>query len=271
MKIVKVTIASLSLFIFASSQAQTKKPEDKYLAGKELFDTINKNKDFIIDFSEMKDYYKNLLNWEGKEIDPLLRFDAYDTNEDKIVSLAEIKNGLDWKAHSIRVKARKNKFAEKTRSNTNSESAFESKNDIISTIEKTEHVPDVELSLQQNLVITSDDHGVEEEMSLEDFKAKFMNKKATKVKVVEVPKFMIVSVGIKKEEAQQKLKTLDIDNNGYVTLNEMNVYYVGKKTPYNVLIKPQDWFLAYDTDKNKKIDVMELQKGVDWKSYNSKK
>lgn len=260
MKIVKKAIVPLLLFVFANSYAQGNVPEDKYLVGKELFEMIDTDKNYQIDIHEMRTYYKNKLNELGNNIKGDARFGAYDTNEDHIVSLAEIKKGLDWKSYNKKLKSRKE--ASQNNINRNS-SKLKSENDVISAIEETEVVPDIELSLRETSAVT-DNHGVEEEMSLEEFKAKFMNKKSGNNTEESIPRYMIISIKIPRNQAQQKLKRLDVDHNGYVSLNEMVMFYTGKKTPYNKLINPPAWFDGYDIDKNNKIDVSELEIGIDW-------
>ncbi|UMB61740.1 hypothetical protein MHL31_05915 [Lutibacter sp. A80] len=68
-----------------------------------------------------------------------------------------------------------------------------------------------------------------------------------------------------KAKAEKKLKWMDKDKNGAVSLEEMKMFYKGKTNKKGGPIKVDLMFLGLDKNNDGKLVLEELQQKVDWK------
>ncbi|MGY5351361.1 hypothetical protein ACXGQW_02105 [Wenyingzhuangia sp. IMCC45533] len=96
-----------------------------------------------------------------------------------------------------------------------------------------------------------------EEMSLEEFKANF---KKNKLKVSEA----------KNSKFESMFRNMDKDKNNFVDMEELKVYYKGKKDRQGDLIPIAKYMYGYDRNNDNKVTLDEVTEGVDWRVANEK-
>ncbi len=90
MRITKLTLTLLVLFLCANSYAQKNKNAHKQ------FELMDKNGDAVILLWEMKMYYSNKINEKGEQMNGEVCFLGFDANGDNEVSYEEVENGINW-------------------------------------------------------------------------------------------------------------------------------------------------------------------------------
>jgi Ca2+-binding EF-hand superfamily protein len=74
-----------------------------------------------------------------------------------------------------------------------------------------------------------------------------------------------------KAKAEKKMRWMDKDKNGSVSLDEMKTFYEGKKNKKGEPMEAEDVFVGTDADGDGKVTIEELSKGINWKLVNQKK
>lgn len=238
MRIIKTIIYSVSLFIFANTNAQDKPKEDLSILGKELFDLINTNGDDKIVTSEMEAYCNTFVNHKGKKVKGKSRFFAYDVNNDNIVTVSEIEAGINWIENKKRVQRLKNKGAKPVNNNSYDGGGID---DSVLTLEES-----------LNAIPEEDDHvDLDEDISLDDFKSKFFSEKTKPSKKKNKKKVQNI-------DHNEQFKKLDSDGDGSVNMSELKTFNNNKD---NTKIL----FIGYDQNQDQKITLDEFSKGINWK------
>ncbi|UMB54031.1 hypothetical protein MKD41_00805 [Lutibacter sp. A64] len=68
-----------------------------------------------------------------------------------------------------------------------------------------------------------------------------------------------------KTKAEKKLKWMDKDKNGTVSLEEMKIFYKGKTNKKGEPLKVDLMFLGLDKNNDEQITLEELKQPIDWK------
>lgn len=188
---------------------------------------MDTNRDGFINLEEMKFFFKDKKDKHGNLRDAELMFLGYDKNNDNNVDVEEIRTGINWI------------LAEKKR-----------KGDKITTSSSTNYKQKDTQKREKVVPITKNI----EDMTLEEFKASFKNSKNA------------IKGNAKKDLADQKQFNLrDLDRNGFIDIEEMRSFYLGKKHRGGNPIVAAKMFIGYDKDGDKKVIINEFKSGINWK------
>lgn len=237
MKIIKATVICLSLFVYATSNAQNfkfKEPQKEF----KIMDTDNNGK---VTKNEMRVYYSTRPNARGGKINAEQRFMSHDLNDDNIVSAEELSKGFNWKVAIKKYKKYKNGNLTTTTTTNNNKPSKETHSSRI--IENG--------NVEENINPIGD---LTEDMSLDEFKARFkQSKKKAKKKAN------------KNKRARENFIKMDKDQNGYVDVDEMEIFYFFRRKNGSEPENAKKNFKAYDRNKDNKVTLDEIKKGMNWK------